>query len=779
MRKLAWFTGGFAGACLVGCYAPGLLLPALAVLACLTLVALLLRLVGRKRPALPVSLPAIVRRVLALGLGGVVAAGWFLGWSALFRAPAEELAGQTRTLSGTVSSYPTETSIGGFSLTVELEGGLTAPDLLVYGNEEWGGLVPGDSVTFEADLESSDFMYGEPTTYYTAQGIFLTASCSGAPILVEHPVRPSPRWWPAHCARALRDSLLAAYDETAGPLAVALVTGDDSFLSDALDTSMSRTGTSHAMVVSGSHITCLVSIALSVTRRPRRQAFFLIPFLLFYAFMTGGSPSALRAVLMQGVLLAAPIARRETDGPTALSAALLILLALNPYAAGSVSLQLSFTSVAGILAAAPVLSDKMLRAVKALTGRGGVWAKLKRPLRVAVLSIAASLGAMVFTQPVLVFYFRQTSLVFPLANLLVLWAVSLLLPCALFTGVLGLIVPVLARVAGLATGLLAHYIIAVVSVLGRWRFAAVDTGQVPYLLCLVAVYLFLAAALLLRKQRLRLCIPLGCTALLLGGAVLLVRLPVDQSGLTVTALDVGQGSSTALLSGWQTCLVDCGGDGADDPGDVAADYFASLGLIHLDTLVLTHFDDDHVNGVPQLLERMSVDTVAVPRSQAASGRLDLLLPYFEAEGAQVVYADEITRLSLGPSTLTLYPPLGSGTSNEEGLFALCSNGDFDVLITGDADAFVERMLIKYYDVPDLELLIAGHHGSSASTSEELLDALRPELALISCGYNSYGHPSPDTLERLAARDILTYRTDTMGTISIYVRSDGYAAQSQG
>ena len=60
-----------------------------------------------------------------------------------------------------------------------------------------------------------------------------------------------------------------------------------------------------------------------------------------------------------------------------------------------------------------------------------------------------------------------------------------------------------------------------------------------------------------------------------------------------------------------------------------------------------------------------------------------------------------------------------------------------------------------------------------------VDALRPELALISCGYNSYGHPSPDTLQRLAARDILPYRTDTMGTISIYVRSDGYAAQSQG
>ena len=113
------------------------------------------------------------------------------------------------------------------------------------------------------------------------------------------------------------------------------------------------------------------------------------------------------------------------------------------------------------------------------------------------------------------------------------------------------------------------------------------------------------------------------------------------------------------------------------------------------------------------------------------------------------------------------------------MFALCTNGDFDALITGDADAFVEKMLVKYYDVPDLELLVAGHHGSSGSTSEELLDALRPELVLISCGYNSYGHPAPETLERLARREVLTYRTDTMGTVSIYVRGDGYAAQSQG
>lgn len=84
-------------------------------------------------------------------------------------------------------------------------------------------------------------------------------------------------------------------------------------------------------------------------------------------------------------------------------------------------------------------------------------------------------------------------------------------------------------------------------------------------------------------------------------------------------------------------------------------------------------------------------------------------------------------------------------------------------------------------MPDLELLVAGHHGSSGSTSEELLGcAAGPELVLISCGYNSYGHPLPKIPGALARREVLTYLPPTtMGTVSIYVRGDGYAAQSQG
>ena len=117
----------------------------------------------------------------------------------------------------------------------------------------------------------------------------------------------------------------------------------------------------------------------------------------------------------------------------------------------------------------------------------------------------------------------------------------------------------------------------------------------------------------------------------------------------------------------------------------------------------------------------------------------------------------------------LYPPMGQGTSNEEGLFALCSVEAFDLLITGAADAFVERMLVKYQPLPDLELLMVGHHGSAGSTDPALLDRLRPELAIISVGHNSYGHPAQEVLDRLAETGAQVWRTDQSGSITVTVQ----------
>jgi competence protein ComEC len=117
----------------------------------------------------------------------------------------------------------------------------------------------------------------------------------------------------------------------------------------------------------------------------------------------------------------------------------------------------------------------------------------------------------------------------------------------------------------------------------------------------------------------------------------------------------------------------------------------------------------------------------------------------------------------------LYPPLGEGDMNEQGLTVLCSANDFDVLITGDMAGSTEKKLVQRYTLPDIEVLVVSHHGSKYSTNMDFLEAVKPETAVISVGDNSYGHPSDAALARLAVKEIEVYRTDLQGNILLTVR----------
>ena len=789
MRRLAWFSAGFAAACLWACCfslgaAP--LLTAAALLA-ITLALwvptrprpgehpLLLRRPRHKGPLSRAALYQLSRRGLALSLGGLLALGWAGIYSALYRAPAERWVGETVPISGQVRTYPVPTSTGGYSVAVRLDGG---PDALAYGPEDWGGLKPGDALSCTARVALSSRAHGEETAYYTAKGVYLLAYCRGE-AEIQAADRVPPRYWPALCARALRAGIGAAFDGTAAPIAAAVTLGDKSGLDQTLYSALSRAGLMHTAAVSGLHISVLVQAALVLTRRRRGPALAMIPLLAFYALMAGGTPSAVRAVIMQSALLFAPIARREEDAPSALGLALLVLLVQNPFAAASVSLQLSFASVAGILLISGPLFRWMYRPLrkrrppKERTVRLALW----KAARAALTGVSASLGAMLFTAPLSALYFGQIQILSPLSNVLALWALSLLMGCALVLGTLAVLLPVPAAALGHIAGLLGHYVRWIALLLGRFPFASLSADSRYCLIWLGAVYAVLLAAALSKTRPRRPLLSAGALALLLCAAVGLGRLEAETADLTVSVLDVGQGASAALLSGGRAALVDCGGDGSRSAGDTAADYFAAMGRTRLDLLVLTHFDADHSNGVEQLFCRMRVDRVALPPGDADPDRLARLQSLAEAEGAEVILVDETRALPLGEASLTLFPPLGGGTSNESGLFALCSRGDFDVLITGDADVFVEKMLVKYYPIPDVELLAAGHHGSKYSTCRELLDAAAPELAVISAGAgNPYGHPAQETLDRLDAAGVRVLRTDENGAVTVRVRNGSVGIQ---
>ena len=225
----------------------------------------------------------------------------------------------------------------------------------------------------------------------------------------------------------------------------ALLTGDKTGLPDADSAALQRAGLAHAVAVSGLHIGFLaqLAVALAGSRYRRRAALLAVPLMVVYALAVGCTPSVLRAVVMHTLLLLGAILGRETDPPTSLSFALMLLLLQNPYAARSVSLQLSFASVAGIAAFSGRVHDWLWGGFR--------FPKEKKRLRRlpgalchgAVTSLSTTVGALTFTIPLAAGYFGSLSLASPLANLLCLPLVALAFPLGLLAALLALFSPAL------------------------------------------------------------------------------------------------------------------------------------------------------------------------------------------------------------------------------------------------------------------------------------------------------------------------------------------------
>ena len=747
MRKLCWFALPFCSAAFAACLGLPFLIPIGVAFAALGLLAGCLK-------RLPVCLAC---------LGIAISLLWFQGYSALYRAPALELAGQTADFSATVTSFPQETSIGSFRVEARLHlAELPDPKIILYTGSSGTDLLPGDQIAGAARFRSADIVRGESVSYYEVKGIYLQGSTTGV-LTCARPAQPPLRVWPVCIAQAIKDSVQTIFPADVSALMTALLTGDKANLSDSVYTALQRSGTAHIVAVSGLHLSFFAGfLALFFRRRSKLGAALTILLVLLFAAVTGFTPSVVRAAVMITMTMLAPLLGRESDPPTTLSTALFLLVACNPYSIQSVSLQLSFASVAGI----HWVSGPLHRAITRSLDSGGslpskLWSKFCRTLSA---NTSLTIGALLLTTPLTAWYFGTVSLISPVTNLLVLWAVSLAFAPGLILTLLGIAFPALSAVLTFPITLLTRYVLWVTRALGSLSFSSLSMNSIYLCAWLVLVYV-MVLIILLRRYR-RPILPVCSAIIALCAALILSRASLLSPPLSITMLDVGQGQSILLCSGGRTALIDCGGS-KDNAGDIAADHLQSLGISRLDLLVLTHCHNDHANGVPELFARLDITCLILPdlQNDQSPYRTEILSLAREA-GTSVTLLDDNRTLSFGKSQLNLYAPLGGGETNEEGLFVMATCEDFDFLITGDANTFVESLLLKYGALPDIEVLAAGHHGSKNSTSELLLDTVKPETCLISVGYNTYGHPADQTLSRLAERDIDIYRTDRMGHLTI-------------
>ncbi|PKM74168.1 MAG: hypothetical protein CVU91_03750 [Firmicutes bacterium HGW-Firmicutes-16] len=756
MRKLATAAAAFSVAVFVSHYLipPSLYFACAALCALLSLSALFLK--GDTRT-----------RVLLIFLSAAV--GFSVSYvSYLYKAvPADEISGTEKLVTARVTDYP-EIRENYSTVTVRITGD-DSPHLttLLYAyGDEIDGVLPGDNIEAYVRFKSADERYGEAFSGYNAKDVYLLCYPNGE-IKVTDKSDFSFMYFPKTLAKNIKDISLKVFPQKTAPLMTALLTGDTSLLYEdtVLYANMAESGILHVVAVSGMNVAFLVGFIQLIVRRKKLASLVAIPIVWIFVPFAGATPSVVRAAFMITTVLIAPLIRRENDGLTSLTAILALLLMINPAACASISLQLSFAAMLGMILITPKIYKSMQLKVKAKNGKTDSLPKkaLRKFLTGAGAAFAATLGALVFTTPVAAFYFGYVSLIGILVNVLIFWAISAAFILGYISCVLGFIWLPAGGLLGALTSLLARYIIALVGVAASVPYAAVYTRGNFFGWWLALVYIIVICCYVFRrKEGFRPAIPVCLAVISLCCVILVSQFCIRDDDGSITVVDVGQGQSLIFTDGDATVVIDCGGKGKNmNAGDTVAGLLLGSGRSTVDILMLTHFDDDHVNGVMRLMSRVDVKRLAIPDGSYDKALHGKILELAEKLGIEVYIIIRDAEVNAADLKISVYPTF---SQNEPSLIFLASIEDFDILVSGDAGISEEEEFIAAHELPDAELFIAGHHGSKTSSSAALLTALNAEYAAVSCGYNTYGHPTEEALSRFEEAGMRIFRTDEEGNI---------------
>lgn len=241
-----------------------------------------------------------------------------------------------------------------------------------------------------------------------------------------------------------------------------------------------------------------------------------------------------------------------------------------------------------------------------------------------------------------------------------------------------------------------------------------------------------------------------------------------QGELKLTMIDCGQADSFLLEQDGKTCLVDCG---TRSTGKDVVKYLKDKGITKIDYLFGTHPHDDHMGGMYDVITNFEIGKVILPEVKDGEVTTNWYLKLMK-ELKTGEYNLEYSRVGeiyhLGDATIRIIGPIWevkNGDLNNYSIVLKVSFGEIDAIMTGDAEKEVEEAIVNSGIDLDAEILKVGHHGSDTSTSEEFLDAISPDYALISAKLgNKYNHPVKETMDKLKAREIPVYRTDENGTV---------------
>ncbi len=650
-------------------------------------------------------------------------------------------------------------------------------------------LIAGDTVSWSGGI--SALTDGDYDRYLAAQGI--AATCRATTLTVtSHDNSPAGRL--EALRQASGDALQRVLPEPEGGLAAAILIGLRDRVDRNVAAAFTSAGVSHIVAISGWNIAIVAATVAALLRSRvtrRRRALVTITAIVGYTLFAGASASVVRAAVMAGVALASAETGRGSRVLVGLAWAVGIMIVVEPATVADVGFQLSATATAGLLAWATPLTS---------------WLEARAPRLPATLrqSLGVSLAAQAATLPIALLTFGRLAVIAPVANLvavplvppvMAMGAIAFVAGWASMLGVPSLLTGVAAMPAGLLLAALVGVVQAAASVPGASQTLP-SPANVAAAAGAAALVMLMHRALsrgsrsrnrdrgalpvpkpaAARPRRPRYGLAIGCAAVLAVLAASVVAARPDGS-VHVIVLDVGQGDSI-LLEGdrGSRILVDGGPDASALM--TSLDRYIPTWDRRLDAVVLTHPHDDHVAGLVAVLERYQVGRAFESGWPAATPVYRAWIGALDSKGIRAERLSTGQTLRLDDATLDVVWPDdgatrsayldGAATDNRKANDAsIVLLGDYEgrrFLLTGDAEEDVDPILLAR-GLPAVDMLKVAHHGSGTASSEPLLAAVRPGVAVVSVGAdNRYGHPNAGTMARLRANSSRVARTDQEGDV---------------
>ncbi|MCL4730505.1 MAG: ComEC/Rec2 family competence protein [Planctomycetes bacterium] len=617
---------------------------------------------------------------------------------------------------------------------------------------------------------------------YLARGVThtITASHPGQVTVLDTPAAVSPSRLAAGVHDFFHERLGARMPAGRAAVLGAAILGERGGLSMGQRADFVRSGSIHLLVVSGMHVALLAGTVVLLLRilgvDPRWGWAAAGAVALLYLGITGLQPGSLRATIMVCLYALGQVLLRRPDALNVLGGSALVALAIDPAEVAELGFQLSYLAVLGIVVIAPCL--RLWRPESGPERRGPLRALADR----AGASLRVSAGVALCLMPLLAHTVHIVSPVMLVSNLVagplvgLVLVLALAIPLAVIPGVDAALALVFSLLGG-ALELVAGF------------FAGVPGGHhfvpAPPLWWLVVYYAALAGVVLLP----RLGLPRAGGALLLAAwcGVLPARDLVDTAPpgpATVKVLDVGPGPGVVIEVPQGPCVVlDCGSTSLGSPGErVLAPYLWSRGRRQIDTLVLSHADADHVNGLPQLFERFAVGEVVIGQAFDAdeTGRalrqwLELRAPVRVLRRGQYLELAPRLRLhALWPDMAFVRGLFGDADSrNDAGLVLELEAGPGRVLLPGDVEHRGLAGIVPRYARRGPDVLLAFHQGSAVTGLEDLLARLEPAHVIVSARRT---FPDDEAMRAYAARSRV-WTTWQDGAVTVTLGADGALAVS--